>query len=131
MLGEIDQVLARIEALPPQVATLQARMLASAAILDAAGERYRTVVQAFTEQAKEQVSSYLERRAGEVSTQMLERHDQELRALLSRVLAETVTSSAVYEARPPRSLWPRIAEIVCAASLAALLTGGIVYWLVR
>lgn len=127
MLGEIDGLLVRCEAFGAKVDALQAQMAASSATLDAAGERYRATIRAFTEQAKEQLTAYLERRASDAGAQLLAGQRAELQEALARTLA------AIEEGRagPPRPAWMRIAEIGAAALLSSVCTAGLVVWLLR
>lgn len=120
MLGEIDTLLARCEALPATVAALEAQLATSTATLDAAGERYRMTIVAFTEQAKDQVASYLERRAGEISVQLA---DEQREAIVRAV--EAIAAQAGATERP---FWPRIAEAACVAAATALFTVALVSW---
>ena len=124
MLGDIDTLLTRTEALPATVAALEAQLAASTATLDAAGERYRMTIVAFSEQAKEQVTSYLERRAGEISTQLLDEQRTEVQHAVLRAL-EVIAESGVTK----RPFWSRIADASCVAFLSALLTASLVTWL--
>lgn len=125
MMGDIDGVLARVEALPARIAAVEERLAASTSVLDAAGERYRMTLVAFTEQAKTQITSYLERKAGETSTKMLESQRQELQAAVLR----TLDAIAERDGLQRRAFWPRIGELMGVSILTALCTAGLLVWL--
>lgn len=124
MLGDIDGMLARIEALPAKIAAAEAQLAASTATLDAASDRYRMTICAFTDQAKEQVTSYLERKAGETAAHMLEDQRKELQEAVLQALA----TIAEKDGGSPRRFWPRVTEAACIAFVTAVLTALFVMW---
>jgi hypothetical protein len=124
MLGDIDTLLTRCEAFTTKVDVLQAQMASNTATLDAAGERYRLAVGAFTEQAKQEVTRYLERKASEASTKILESQQAELRESVLRILESAANDAA----SKPRPVWSRLAELAGVAILAGVCSAGIVYW---
>lgn len=127
LLGEIDGLLARVEALPAKVDTLAAVLASNTATLDAAGERYRIAACAFTEQAKQEVTRFLERKAGGVSGQMLDSQRAELQAAVLQIL-ESATMEAAGRSRP---WWQRFAEQAGVAIAAGISSGAVVYWLMH
>lgn len=72
MLGEVDALLSRIEALPALVTASEERVYGAAAALADAGDQYRLAVTAFTEEAKAELTAYLERKAGAVAAHTVE-----------------------------------------------------------
>ena len=68
MLGDLDTLLARVEALPALVTTAEERLTSTVTALDNAGDKYRMAITAFTEQAKTELSEYLDRKTIEVSS---------------------------------------------------------------
>lgn len=58
-LGDLDALMKRVEALPSVVVDAEKSIAATAATLEAAGDKYRMAVTAFNEQAKEDLSGYL------------------------------------------------------------------------
>ena len=68
MLGDLDLLLDRVEALPVLVATAEERLTSTVTALDNAGDKYRMAITAFTEQAKTELSEYLDRKTIEVSS---------------------------------------------------------------
>jgi hypothetical protein len=127
LLGDIDTLLARCDAFTAKVDALQVQMASNTATLDAAGERYRQAIITFTEQAKQQVSTYLERKAGEASAKILDSQQAELQNAVLRIV-ESAAHEAVGNARP---VWLRLAELAGVAVLAAALGAGMVYWLMH
>lgn len=125
MLGDIDGVLARVEALPARIAAVEERMATTTAVLDAAGERYRMTIVAFTEQAKSQITSYLERKAGEASAQMLESQHQELQQAVLRTLEAIAERKGLQRC----AFWPRIGDLVGVSFFTALCIVGMLAWL--
>ena len=61
MLGDLDNMLTRIENLPQLLESCETRLSAKADALDASGEKYGQAVAAYTEQAKEELADFLER----------------------------------------------------------------------
>lgn len=119
MLGELDTLLQRCEA-------LQGRMLSDAATLDAAGERFRAATIAFTEQAKQEVTGHILRKAAEAGAQLEDRQRAELeRAMLAVALhARTPAPTMVQRAR-------RLAELAAVALGAGLSAAWFMWWLLR
>lgn len=112
MLGDIDGILTRIEALPAKIAAAELQLATSTATLDAAGDRYRMTICAFTDQAKEQVTSYLERKAGETAAHMLEDQRKELQEAVLQALAAIAEKNEGSQ----RRLWPRVTEALASPS---------------
>lgn len=127
LLGDIDGLLARCEAFTGKVEVLTAQLASNTATLDAAGERYRIAAVAFTEQAKQEVIRFLERKASEVSAQMLDAQRAELQAAVLRVL-ESAASEAVTRSAPR---WQRLTELAGVAIGAGISGAGLVYWLLH
>lgn len=139
MLGEVDNLLARIEALPGTVAQAEARLAATVAALDAAGDKYRLMITAFTEEAKAETSGYLERRTGQLAQKTMEEQRgamQEAALLAFKSEASDKASRlgiALGEAAKEfrRSIWSRFMEHTITALIASSSTAGVVYFLVK
>jgi hypothetical protein len=73
VLGEVDRVIGRVEALrevlPKQAAEAEASLLRAAEVLSQAGDQYRAAVDRHTQVAQTELTRYLEQRAGEVARQ--------------------------------------------------------------
>jgi exonuclease VII large subunit len=127
MLGEIDALLTRCETCSAAVSALQAQMASSTATLDAAGERYRITISTYTEQVKQEVSHYLERKTSEASAKMLASQQEQLQEAVLRILQSAV-KNGTGKSRP---VWTRLAELSGVAILAGICGASIVYWLIR
>ena len=60
-LGELDGLLARVEALPGMLASAEHSLTATVAALTDASDKYRMAVTAFNDEAKQELTEYLER----------------------------------------------------------------------
>lgn len=61
ILGDLDVLLSRAEALPQALKESEIAFLASVAALDAGGDRYRMAITQFNEEAKREIHNALER----------------------------------------------------------------------
>ena len=139
MLGDLDQLLARVEALPALVASTEERLTGTVTALDNAGDKYRMAITAFTEQAKMELAEYLDRKTIEVSSKTVEEQRaaiQEAAHLAFRSEASDkaanlvlVLGEAAKEFR--RSMWSRLMEHAITALIASGFTVGIFYTLLK
>lgn len=139
LLGDVDELLTRAEAIPVALADAEKGMRESAAALDAAGDRYKMVVTAFTEQAKADLAEYLDRKTVEAAT--LATRDvgaamQEAARLAFRSEASdkaTALGISLGEAAKQfhRSTWSRVMEHGVTAILASFLTVLLTHWLFK
>ena len=58
LLGDMDGLLKRAEALPDQILDSESKIKNTVALIDAAGDRYRLAVTAFNEEAKRDLSEF-------------------------------------------------------------------------
>jgi len=77
-LGDLDALIKRVEALPSVVADAEKSIAATAATLEAAGDKYRMAVTAFNEQAKEDLSGYLNLKLAQAAQAAAVGQDNEL-----------------------------------------------------
>ena len=136
LLGDLDGLLARVEALPQVIVDAEARLNWTVTSLDAAGDRFRLAITAFTEQARGELTEYLERKAGEVASRTVEEQRSALQdAALSAFRSEAsemaarlgiALSDAAKEFH--RSMLTRLLEHGLTALLASLLTAGLVLY---
>jgi hypothetical protein len=139
MLGEIDGLLSRVEALPGKVTEAEARLLATVVALDMAGDKYRDMITAFTEKAKSETAGYLEQKTSEITAKTMEEQRgamQEAARLAFRSEASDKASSlgiALGEAAKEfrRSAGSRLLEHAITAMAASLFTAGLVYWIIK
>lgn len=139
MLGDLDALLARVEAVPALVAGAEERLSGTVAALDAAGDKYRLAVTAFNEQAKADLSEYFDRKAGEVAARTVEDQRaamQEAACIAFRSEASDKAASlglvlgeAAKEFR--LSMRSRLVEHAITALVASGFTAGLVYLIVK
>ena len=60
MLGDLDSIIQRAEGLPAMVDAAEGKLTATAKALESAGDKYRLAVTAFNEEAKAELSEYLD-----------------------------------------------------------------------
>ena len=131
LLGDMDELLARVEALPGQVETSEQRLGQSVAALDAAADRFRVAVTAFTEQAKTELAEYLDRQASSAA----EKTVSEQRAALEEAARAVFRSeSAVLRnalAEVSGRLQQSVVRRVLGHGVTALVAGVLVYLIRR
>ena len=142
VLGDLDGLLTRVEALPAMVAGAEGRLSGTVAALDEAGDKYRLAVTAFTEQAKADLSEYLDLKtahAAELAAKTIEEQRaalQEAARVAFRSEASDKAASlgvALGEAAKEfrRSMWSRMMEHADTALIATTFTAGRVYAIVK
>lgn len=139
MLGDMDALLARVEAFPPMVAGAEEKLSSMVMALEKAGDNYRMAVTAFNEQAKADLTEYFDRKALEVSTKTAD----ELRAAMQEAARSAFRSEASDKAtslgialgeaakeitRVTRSNW--IAHLI-TAFVASGITAALVFAIVK
>ena len=136
-LGELDGLLARVEALPGMVSRAEQSLTATVAALADASDKYRMAVTAFNDEAKQELTEYLERTAGAVTAKTVEEQRaamQESARLAFRSEASDKAASlgvalghAAREIRKARGA--RFLDNVFTALLASVTTAGLVYFM--
>lgn len=139
VLGDLDALLARVEALPAVVAAAEEKLIGTVAALNDAGDKYRMAVTAFNEQAKADLTEYLDLKAAQVSAKTVEEQRaalQEVASLAFRSEASDKAASlglvlgeAAKEFR--RSVWSRLWEHAITALLASGFTAGLIFAIVK
>ena len=139
MLGDLDTLLARVEALPVAVGAAEERLGATVAALHDAGDKYRLAVTAFNEQAKADLTEYLDRKTAQVAAKTID----EQRAALQEVARAAFRSDASDKAASlglvlgeaakefRRSMGSRVMEHAITALIASAFTSGLVYAILR
>jgi len=139
MLGDLDTLLARVEALPAVVSAAEERLGATVSALHDAGDRYRLAVTAFNEQAKADLTEYLDLKTAQVAAKTID----EQRAALQEVARAAFRSEASDKAASlglvlgeaakefRRSMWSRVMEHAITALIASAFTSGLVYAILR
>jgi len=139
VLGELDGLLARVEALPEKLADAENNLSATVAVLADAGDHYRLAITAFNDQAKAELTEYLERKAGQIAAKTIE----EQRAAMQEAARHAFRSEASDQAASlsvamgraakefRRSSRARLVENALIALLASVCTAGLVYGVFR
>ena len=139
MLGSLDTLLDRVEALPAMVATAEEKLSNTAAALDNAGDKYRMIITVLTEQAKVDLTQYLDHKAIEIAT----KSSDEQRAVMQEAVRVTfrsevsdkvvdlalVMTSAAKDIES--SVSSRLFEHALTAVLASGFTAAMVYLIMR
>jgi hypothetical protein len=139
VLGDLDALLTRVEALPAVVAAAEEKLIGTVTALNDAGDKYRMAVTAFNEQAKADLTEYLDLKAAQVSAKTVEEQRaalQEVARLAFRSEASDKAASlglvlgdAAKEFR--RSVWSRLWEHAITAVLASGFTAGLIFVILK
>jgi hypothetical protein len=139
VLGDLDALLTRVEALPVVVAAAEEKLIGTVMALNDAGDKYRMAVTAFNEQAKADLTEYLDLKAAQVSAKTVEEQRaalQEVARLAFRSEASDKAASlglvlgeAAKEFR--RSVWSRLWEHAITAVLASGFTAGLIFVILK
>jgi len=98
MLGELDELLRRAEHLPGTIADAEAHLARTIDALNEAGDKYRMAVTAFTEQARTELTGYLQLKAAEVVARTVEEQRAALQEAARAALRHAVRSGIVRHA---------------------------------
>lgn len=139
MLGEMDGLLSRVEALPGTISKVEDKLASTVAALDAASDKYRMIITSTTEEMKIESVGYLERKTGEITARTIEEQRgamQETARLAFKSEASDKASAlgislgeAAKEFR--RSMLTRLVEHAVTALVASSFTAGFVYLIVK
>lgn len=139
LLGDVDKILTRLEALTPAVASAEKGVLDSVAALESAGDRYKSVITTFSDKAKADLGDYLDRKTHQATVQTVD----EQRAAMQEAARHAFRSEASDKATAlgislgeaarefRRSMWSRVLEHGLTAVLASLLTVSLAHWLLK
>lgn len=139
LLGDLDTLLTRVEALPAIVAAAEENILGTVAALNDAGDKYRLAVTAFTEQAKAELRDYHDIKMSQVASITME----EQRAAMQEAARFAFRSEASEKAASlglvlgkaakefRRTMWSRLIEHAITALLASGFTAGLVYAILK
>lgn len=139
VLGEVDHLVARVEALPGKVSDAEAQLKATTDALTEAADKFRLAVTAFADQAKTDLSEHLQRKAAEVVSRTVE----EQRAAMQEAARQAFRSQASDQADSlagtlraaagefKRAAWARMVENGVVALIASGLTAAVVYGLLH
>ena len=139
MLGELDTLFARAERLPQAVVESETKLIETVNALNEAGDKYRLAVTAFTEQARTELTEYLQRKAGGIAAKTVEEQRAALQEAARAAFRSEASdkaaqlgislSQAAREFRQSRG--SRLLEHGITALLSSLVTGGLVLYIVR
>lgn len=142
LLGDVDGLIARVEALPALITAAEETLSGTVTVLDNAGDNYRLAVTAFTEQAKTDLAEYLDLKtsqAGLVAAKTVEEQRSALQEAASLAFRSQVSDRAkslglvLSEAAKDfrRSMWTRIIENAITALIASGFTASLVYMILK
>jgi ABC-type transporter Mla subunit MlaD len=134
VLGDMDTLVQRVEALQRAIDEADARLSRTVARLDQATDRYRQTVTAFADQAKSEVQEYVQTVAHEAGTKAMEEQRQAMFtaarfAFRSEVAgkAATLSETLMQMAREFRhARRSRFVEFGVTALLSSLMTAALV-----
>lgn len=138
MLGEMEELLVRVEKLPALLEDAEKKIAQTVTALEGAGDKYRQALTAFNEEAKVELTSYLERKAAEIVSKTAEEQraalqDEARRAFRSEVSDKASVLGSMLEkvGREVRqSTGSRLAEHTITAFIASGTTAGLIYMIV-
>lgn len=135
ILGDLDVVLARAEALPTALKEAEQRFLGSVAALDAGGDRYRMAITQFNEEAKREIQSSLERNlVKSIGDHNLAMQDAAKQAFLGEgsSQADSLRQSLATISREVLKLnRTRARDIIISALLSGVVSGVVVLALLK
>jgi|ThiBiot_300_plan_2_1041538.scaffolds.fasta_scaffold00112_8 sugar-specific transcriptional regulator TrmB len=131
MLGEMEELLVRVEKLPAVLEDTEKKVANTVAALEGAGDKYRQALTAFNEEAKVELTSFLERKAAEIASKTAEEQRAVLQDEARRAVSDKVSvlgpmlEKAAREVR--QSTGSRLAEHAITAFIASGTTAGLIY----
>jgi hypothetical protein len=138
LLSELDTLLLRAEHLPKTIAEAETHLTSTIEALNEAGDRYRMAVTAFTEQARTELTGYLQLKASETAAKTVEEQRAALQEAARVAFRHAARASTVRpdlgENQPLRlshGNWGRLVEHGLIAMLASLLTAIFVLLITR
>lgn len=139
MLGDLDSIIQRAERLPAIVDAAEGKLTATATAIENAGDKYRMAVTVFNEQAKAELSEYLDRKTTQAVAKTLEESKSAMqdaaRLAFRSEASEKAANLGLVLADAAKlfrhSMWSRILEHAITALIASALTSGFVYLLLR
>lgn len=135
ILGDLDTLLTRIETLPVLIADAEEKVAGTVRVLEEAGDKYRLAVTAFNEQAKTDLTEYLDLKTAQVTSKTIE----EFKVMVQEVVLGAFRSEATEKSLKldlalketarefHHSIWFRLMEHALTALIASSFTAGLVY----
>jgi hypothetical protein len=131
LLGDLDGLLTRAEAMPERMDHVAGRLLSAAQALDDAALRYRQVVNEFTGDARNELTVYLQRKAAELASR-IQASEPEFASDAAAPVVEQAATPVNEDARGRQNasacglLVTRLLEHGLTAVLASMLTAALV-----
>ena len=125
ILGDIDTLLARVEALPATVDDAVRRIAATATALDAAGDKYRMAVTAFTEETKVELTEFIQRKAAEASARTVDEQRAAIQEAARQAMHCFIVPALPPAPIPAPPLWLRVAATAGWMAFAGMAA---TYW---
>lgn len=138
LLGDVDGLVTRVEALPALLSSAQDKLSATIKALDGASDKYRMAVTAFNEMAKADLSQYLDLKTG-LAAQTAAKTVEEQQAALQEAarhafrceasdkVASLAQALGLAAKEFRRSMWSRMTEHAATALIASAFTAALVY----
>ena len=124
LLGELDALLQRVEALPGTLDIASQRITAAVAALEAAGNRYRAAITDFNQQAQAELNDFMDQHTAQFTHRAAQTLAAQQRALQAAAL------QALRTTRPAQQRWQDLAAHVLTALIASGCTGALlILWL--
>lgn len=138
-LGNLDDLLKRVEALPALIDAAEKQIAKTVVALEGAGDKYQMSITAFTERAKVDLNEHVDRISVQVSTRTMEEQREAIQnATLTAFRTEAFEKAAslgvvLRDAAEEfsRSKWSRLIEHGLTAVFSSALTGWLVFAIVR
>lgn len=127
ILGDLDGLVDRVESLPALIASTEEKLTLTVKALDEGGDKYRMAVTAFNEQAKADLTDYLDKKAGQIAAKTVE----EQRAAIQEIARLAFRSESPHRTEYRPSLGSRLIEHGITAFAASSLTATLVYLILR
>ena len=135
LLGDVGRLHDEVKALPAAMSAAEQRLTATVAALTGASDQYRMAITAFNDEAKQELTEYLERKAGQIAAKTIE----EQRAAMQEAARFAFRSEASHKAASlglelghaakeiRQARWSRMVEHAFTALVTSIFTSGLVY----
>lgn len=120
LLGDMDNLLSRVDALPAHISETENNLKKTLTALELGSDKYRMAITAFNEQAKQELSEYLDRKTSESINKIDKYQHEAIQETARMILKESMQGKG-----------SRIIETSLIAIAASSLTGLIVYFMLR
>lgn len=134
LLGDLDGLVGRVEALPGVVSAAEQRLAVTMQALTDGSDKYRMAVTAFNEQAKADLSDFLDKKAAQVNKrndQVVARTIEEQRAAIQEIARLAFQAQASQRSDSTNSMGSRLIELGITALAASGLTASFVWLILR